>query len=113
MILKSFDYFRNVKRTFSSIFGILLLVILLLFKISVSFHAYTHQDDSTDIIENCTICDVAIENQQTEFIATAPQSAVTLLINVITKERTTVNAHVPHSSELVFSCFGRPPPSLV
>lgn len=113
MIFYSFDYFRNVKSKLFSSCAAALLVVLMLFKISASFHAYTHQDNTSDVIENCAICDVAIENQQTEFIATAPQSVAAILFNIDSKEQTTFSSDVPLSFDLLSKYFGRPPPTLV
>ena len=84
----------------------------MLFKVS-SFHVYTHQDTVSDEIENCAICELAVENQNTEYILTPPQVTTAPFTNLDTKERTTTYTVATASSVLHFSLFGRPPPTVV
>ena len=32
-----------------------------------SFHVYSHQDNKVDTIENCSICELAVQNQNAEY----------------------------------------------
>jgi len=88
------------------------LFALILFKVS-SFHVYTHQDSVSDDIENCAICELAVENQNTEYVFTPPQTVQLPFINVNKKELATSYTVVVASSFLRFILFGRPPPALV
>ncbi|MDC6364577.1 MULTISPECIES: hypothetical protein [Flavobacteriaceae] len=48
------------------IIGLLFFTSLMLIKVS-GFHAYAHHDEDSDAIENCDICDLALENQTLDF----------------------------------------------
>jgi len=75
-----------------------------------SFHIYSHQDNLTNTIENCNICDLAIQNQSSEFTFVAILTLVSfLLFNSIDKKITLLVSEVS-SFYLQFSFFGRPPP---
>jgi hypothetical protein len=108
-----FDYFRRVKSTFFSNSVALLLFTLILFKVS-SFHAYTHQDNATsDDIENCAICELGINNQNSELVFVPSQTSTAPFLILETKEQVRFYPIVLSSSYLRFSFFGRPPPSLI
>ncbi len=47
------------------VIGFLLFFTLMLVKVS-AFHVYAHDDTEADGIENCDVCDLAIENQGSE-----------------------------------------------
>ncbi len=90
-----------------------LLFALMLFKVS-AFHAYTHQDTTTsDDIENCAICELGIENQNSELILAPSHTNTVALLKFETKEQVLLYPIVLASSYLRFSFFGRPPPSLI
>ncbi|WP_461444985.1 hypothetical protein [Maribacter sp.] len=89
----------------------LLLLILMFFKVS-AVHVYTHEDTSTDQIENCKICDSAIENQDIEHLSTA---SVTIDANPQLFSTPPKIAYVPLSittSLAHLRLFSRPPPAL-
>lgn len=77
-----------------------------------SFHVYAHQDGDTDTVENCKICDLGIENQDTEYLV--PISSQTLELDINTPEyQPSFRLQPFHSSSFIsFKLFGRPPPSL-
>ncbi|MFS4468407.1 hypothetical protein [Maribacter sp. 2210JD10-5] len=95
---------------FRNSIGVFLLT-LMFFKVS-SFHVYAHEDNASDTVENCSICEVAIENQNSDFLHAAAQSIPRPLPLIISNEsQITVDSFVS-SSLLRFRFFGRPPPSL-
>ena len=104
-----FMYFCKVKNCYFSKIIPFLLFALMLFKVS-SFHAYTHVDDCNDEIENCELCDLAFEIQNTDFEAPASITVDTPLINSIYNEPIITSNWVHTSPFLRFSFFGRPPP---
>lgn len=90
--------------TFSTFF----LLILMFFKVG-SFHVYTHDNDSHEI-EECKICDSAIENQEAEFAIT-PQITIASFNNLIRTDKNIFNLPVLKiTSTLYYTLFGRPPP---
>ncbi len=112
MIFYSFYYFRIVKRNLFTNCIAILLFTLMLFKVS-SFHVYTHQDSTSDDIENCSVCELAIENQNTEYLVIAPQ----ILLNTILETNREVLTYeyrvAVTSSHFCYDLFGRPPPFTV
>jgi|AntAceMinimDraft_11_1070367.scaffolds.fasta_scaffold218653_1 hypothetical protein len=77
-------------------------------------HAYTHQDDvSNNEIENCAICELAIENQQAEFIPNAVQTNIISFQYIKSADKIAFYNVVTSSSYLHCSFFGRPPPSSI
>lgn len=99
-----------MRRSFSTFIAFLLFT-LMFFKVS-SFHVYAHHDSDSNDIENCTLCELAIENQNTDF---SLDSSVTVLQNhsdiIILKQPATYNLVVT-STFLRFNFFGRPPPTV-
>ena len=87
----------------------ILFFALMLFKVS-SFHVYTHHDSSSDQIENCAICDVAIENQDVEFQLNSVVSVPNYQIFESIQTKIVVQNQVDTSFDLHFTRFGRPPP---
>jgi hypothetical protein len=81
----------------------------MLFKVS-AFHAYTHQDNLAENIENCEICELAIESQQTNFNLTPSQSIKTPPLNFNTRKQAYIYLGEHASSFYRFSLYGRPPP---
>lgn len=83
---------------------------LMLFKVS-SFHVYTHQETASDQIENCKICDSAIENQDTEFL-TNTFEGFDIPQNFLFEEKNLFKVQQSRTSiKLHFRLFGRPPPT--
>ncbi len=78
-----------------------------------SFHVYTHQDDAQDTIENCAVCDVAIENQDLDFLFPSPQATVNSTFDYATYEQPVIKDLVVPSFLLRNSFFGRPPPGVL
>ncbi|MEP5593666.1 MAG: hypothetical protein ABJP52_06545 [Flavobacteriaceae bacterium] len=95
---------------FKKLFGLFLFMTLMLVKVS-SLHVYSHGDCDEDEIENCTVCDLAIEAQGSSFVQLV-QPEVTF--------QPFFNFHKPHfdlviidkTSDLSFDLFSRPPPTL-
>lgn len=106
-----FPYFRcTYMKNFQHFFSFLLVAMLLL-KVSAA-HVYVHQDSVFDQIENCKICDSAIENQNAEHNA---NNGFTFQIShniVFHGNQITKDSDSLFSSQLHFRLFGRPPPSL-
>ncbi len=90
----------------------ILFFALMLFKVS-SFHVYTHHDTTTDQVENCKICDVAIENQDVEFQLTSLVSIPNQQNFELVEIKITTLNQVDTSLDLHFRLFGRPPPSVL
>jgi len=75
-----------------------------------SFHVYSHEDNSIDNIENCSICDMAIQNQNSEFTFVAVLLFILLpLITFSGKSITPLVLEAP-SFYFRYATFGRPPP---
>ena len=85
----------------------------MLFKVS-SFHVYSHEDSPADNdIESCLVCELAIENQNSDFVFPAKEALSTPIVKFnIQKELPKYKEVIP-SSFLRFSFFGRPPPTVV
>ncbi|WP_430908803.1 hypothetical protein [Maribacter sp. 2-571] len=86
------------------------LLTLLLVKVT-SLHVYTHAEDCDTSIEQCAICDVALENQQPYQLSDSVYEFRFVDIPIVT----TVNYGYRSLSESPlsrFSLFGRPPPFL-
>ncbi len=86
-----------------------MLFTLMLIKVT-SFHIYTHQDNSLDTIENCNICNIAIQNPHAEYLFTAIVGFIFITIFILFKERPSLFVSETPSSFLRISFFGRPPP---
>jgi len=99
-----------MKRSHST-FVALLLFTLMFFKVS-SFHVYSHQDTTSDDIENCKICELAIENQDAEYLITAPQTISIPITDLNYLKQSSDYEVVVSSSFLRSDFFGRPPPHL-
>lgn len=81
----------------------------MLLKVS-SFHVYTHQDKILDTVENCTICDFAIQNQNAEFIFTSIFIIISLPVLYVGLKLSFVSIAETPSQFLRLKFFGRPPP---
>ena len=101
-----------MKREKFKCLSVLVLLFVVVLKVS-SFHVFTHQDNASDTIKNCAICDLAIENQDAEFVDTFQTTATTP--NVITVSKPLLKAYRSETSPtyLHFKIFGRPPPDIV
>ncbi len=99
----------SMKRSITPFITFILLA-LMLFKVS-SFHVYCHEDGASDEIENCELCDLAVENQQSEFAFT-PTQTVTSIALVVTDIQNSVTYKQPIFITLLrHQLFGRPPPT--
>ena len=90
----------------------LLLLTLMFFKVS-ALHVFTHDDNSSDKIENCKICDSAINNQTAEHDFSSTFSIETPITKSIETAAVIGKSQIFLSSKLHFRIFGRPPPSLI
>jgi hypothetical protein len=99
-----------MKREFSTFIAFLLFA-LMLFKVS-SFHAYSHHDTPLDDIENCKVCELAVENSNTEYLFTNSQTLITPFTPPSTYHQPATYEMVVSSSFLCFNFFGRPPPNV-
>ncbi len=82
------------------------------FKVS-AVHAYSHEDSDHDSIENCLICESAIENQNSEFLFQDFMSfeyPINYPLSLDSFE--TSFSRIIKNAES-YSLFGRPPPALV
>lgn len=91
---------------------LLSFVALILIKVS-GFHAYSHLHEDSDIaIENCSSCELAVEQQQDDFIA--PEI---LELDVVNTSYSLKVANVGYVSFTLTSepsyFFSRPPPSFL
>lgn len=79
-----------------------------------ALHVYSHEDASSAEIENCLQCDLAIENQVSEFSATSNFSFVSSPEVVFDFRKVFYhNNNTALLSPLRFKQFGRPPPVAV
>ncbi|WP_136465273.1 hypothetical protein [Flagellimonas onchidii] len=92
------------------VIGFLLFTTLILVKVS-AFHVYVHHDSETDEIENCTVCDLVMENQGSELQFSTP------VVEMDTPEVIQVIKEIVSGQQLKtirfnFSLFSRPPPHI-
>ncbi|QCW99774.1 hypothetical protein FGM00_06555 [Aggregatimonas sangjinii] len=85
------------------------LFALLLFKVA-ALHVYTHEGSSTDAIENCSICDVAIENQNTDYVFTETVFNDTVSFDFFELKSPIRQIPTFTSFHLRYRPFSRPPP---
>ncbi|AZQ58235.1 hypothetical protein EJ994_05190 [Maribacter sp. MJ134] len=88
-----------------------LLFALMVLKVS-SFHVYTHEDTTQDSVENCAICDLAIENPDIDFIVPVPLASTTTVPLCAFNEQPVIKDITISSFFLRNSFFGRPPPQV-
>nr|WP_299485183.1 hypothetical protein [uncultured Allomuricauda sp.] len=91
--------------------GFLLFAVLMLVKVS-ALHVYTHNDTEGDTIENCTTCEVALENQNSDILFTSG------VIEVTTPDITTNSLVLFEDQQFVATklnslLFSRPPPAFL
>ena len=100
-------------KDFVKIISLLSFVLLIFIKVS-GFHVYTHfSEDSHTAIENCTSCELAIEQQQDDdFITSAPVNCKKPC--VVFKTRTIASNFQSFTIEAIPSdFFSRPPPTTI
>ncbi|WP_407943379.1 DUF2645 family protein [Maribacter spongiicola] len=98
-----------MKKSIFTYFSVFILFCLMLIKVT-SFHVYSHDDNSVDTIENCSICDMAVQSQNSEFTFVAILLLILLpFIFFIKKKLTPLVLEAP-SFYFRYVTFGRPPP---
>lgn len=75
-----------------------------------SFHVYTHQDNAVDTIENCSICDFAVQNLNSDFTFVATLIFILLPLIIYTGKKISPFVSKVPSSYFRYATFGRPPP---
>ena len=93
------------------IIGLLFFTSLMLIKVS-GFHAYTHHDEDSEAIENCDICDLAIENQTLDFHVPDNFCEIADTEFSIKYLKTLKDEHLEEQS-FHYYLFSRPPPHSV
>lgn len=83
----------------------------MIFKVT-SFHVYAHEDNTSDTIENCQICELAVQNQSLEFLPIAIVVFLTTAFLTPYREISFSSVTESSSSFLRFRLFGRPPPQI-
>ena len=101
-----------MKRENFKYLSVLALLFIVGLKVS-SFHVFTHQDNASDTIKNCAICDMAVENQDAEFVATFHTAPTTPNVITVSKPLSKANRSESSPTYLHFKIFGRPPPDIV
>ncbi|SNY99819.1 hypothetical protein [Flagellimonas pacifica] len=93
---------------FKKFFGFFLFAALMLVKIS-ALHVYTHDDTDVDAVENCTICDIALENQNSDF--QLDNDTLKISAQEISQEAIGISADQQLKPiRFNFLLFSRPPP---
>lgn len=98
----------NWKKNLSFFF----LAILILIKVS-ALHFITHQGEKENRIEKCTICAMAMDMQQTDFIQPHELVFEPEIIPVWFEQSYDINDQTFDSDKSVYSYFSRPPPSML
>ena len=101
-----------MKKSIFTYFSAFILLGLILIKVT-SFHIYSHQDNPVDTIENCSICDMAIQNQNSEFTFITILAIVFFSVSISTDQKIYPLAIELPSSYFSYASFGRPPPSFM
>lgn len=83
----------------------------MLFKVT-AVHVYSHQNDGFDQIENCKVCDVAVENQNAEHLDFDATFYETPQPEAIAPEPFSTISQSVLVYQVHFRLFGRPPPTL-
>ncbi|RDY61666.1 hypothetical protein [Flagellimonas nanhaiensis] len=91
--------------------GLLLFTSLMVIKVS-SFHVYAHQDGDSETIENCNICDLALENQTLDF-QTSDNSYVLDDTEFSIKYQKTLKDEQLKEQSFDYYLSSRPPPTPV
>jgi len=83
---------------------------LILVKVS-AFHVYFHSEDSNVSIENCTTCDLAIENQQAQSAEIKLlEEAIMINFDFLSKDDHFIAVDWIAENELTYYHQNRPPP---
>lgn len=77
-----------------------------------SFHVYVHDDNTSDTIENCQICELAVQHQNIEFLPIAIVVFLTTAFLFPNRKLNFSSVSESTSSFLRFRLFGRPPPQM-
>ncbi len=98
-------------REFTKIAASFIFIALMAFKVS-AVHIYSHHDTDADEIENCTSCELAVQQQLTSFTHTVTISLPTAVLEAI---ETTVNTStvVVVQEYAGYGFFSRPPPTSI
>lgn len=88
------------------------LFLLMCIKVSSPLHVYVHHDNPADDIENCVVCDLAVHNDQTDFLFIPAQITTVPLLHPQVKEPSFTYTTGLAASYLRSVYFGRPPPAL-
>jgi len=96
------------KRT--TILSLAFFAILMLVKIS-SFHAYTHDDCNENSIEDCSLCELSVENQQEFYFVTENYNLELFIPNTIAQQQSCYKS-ISIGTPIHYISFGRPPPSI-
>lgn len=87
-----------------------LFTLLMLIKVS-AFHIYSHQNDEANSVDNCEICDIAIESQSSDLDIPLQFTAINannfVLVNCFAEKPT-----VCITGSNFYQLFSRPPPSI-
>ncbi|MBS9463631.1 hypothetical protein KIM67_14525 [Flagellimonas sp. 389] len=89
--------------------GLLVFTFLMLIKVS-ALHVYTHQNDDCNAIENCEICDIALESQTSD-LEIPSQFISSNYHTILEVKRFTETPQVFSKASNAFQLFSRPPPS--
>ncbi|WP_423999635.1 DUF2645 family protein [Maribacter sp. IgM3_T14_3] len=98
-----------MKKSVFTYLSVFILFCLMLIKVT-SFHLYSHDDNSVDTIENCSICDMAIQSQNSEFTFVAILVLILLPFIFFTDKKITPLVLEASSFYFRYATFGRPPP---
>jgi len=90
----------------------LVLFLLMLCKVS-AFHVYTHQDEAANEIENCSVCDVALENQYSELHFPATYDSLQIIAFDTSSENNFTKKVLIYNGLRFSELYCRPPPSVV
>lgn len=77
-----------------------------------SFHVYTHQDNPVNTIENCQLCELAVQNQTAKFLVVTVFVIIATLFSIPSGRKTFFSASEFPFLFLRFKLFGRPPPQM-
>lgn len=95
-------------KDFRKILGLFIFVSLMFVKVS-ALHVYAHQDGDQEKIENCKICDLAVENQNTELNQVSDSEAFhPTFLNPIDNNFYFISLNT--KTDFSYYLFSRPPP---
>lgn len=73
-------------------------------------HVYTHEENDQDSVENCLVCEDAIENQLNPFTPATDAVALETPIRITTTVKIVAKSSVVYQATTVALPFSRPPP---